>query len=438
MSLFGPISRPLLDEATTPVIRRALQRARIVGNFASVQVLVQLVGFASGILIVRRLDQNDYAYFTIANTMQGTINVLADMGISIGLLSIGGRVWQDRYRFGQLITTAQHFRRRLGLLAMLVVTPILYWLLTRNGASTPYAAILIGGILFGLVVQFSLGILGAVPRLRSDISRIQTIDLTGAIARLIVLVICAFVFLNAGVAILVSSMAFLLQYSILHKYAAGVIDLNAPENADDRVAMRGFIKNQAANAVFFCLQGQITVFLISFFASSATSVAEVGALGRLTMIFAVMGQLLMNIFVPAFARCQNAAKLRWQYFGIVGSVAGFCSVVIAAAVFFPNEFLFVLGNKYSHLQRELLLMVSGTVMSVLTGALWSLNASKAWIAGAWLYIPLTLATQIALIPYTDFSDVRQVLVFNLISSVPNLLLNAVLGYRGFRSWQPAG
>ena len=102
------------------------------------------------------------------------------------------------------------------------------------------------------------------------------------------------------------------------------------------------------------------------------------------MIFAVMGQLLMNIFIPAFARCQNAARLRWQYFGIVGSVAGFCAVVIAAAAFFPNEFLFVLGSKYSHLQRELLLMVAGTVMSVLTGALWSLNASKAWIAGAWV------------------------------------------------------
>ena len=78
--------------------------------------------------------------------------------------------------------------------------------------------------------------------------------------------------------------------------------------------MVGFIKNQAANAVFFCLQGQITVFLISFFGSRATSVAEVGALGRLAMIFAVMGQLLTNIFVPAFARCQSAAKLRLQYF----------------------------------------------------------------------------------------------------------------------------
>ncbi|HMG04464.1 MAG TPA: hypothetical protein VK581_03325 [Chthoniobacterales bacterium] len=437
MSLFGPISRPLLNEKTEPIVRRALQRAKIVGNFASVQVLVQLVGFASGILLVRRLEQNEYAYFTIANTMQGTMNVLADMGISIGLISIGGRVWQDQHRFGQLITTANNFRRRLGTAAIIIVAPILYWMLTRNGASSPYAAILIAAILLGLFAQFSLGVLGVVPRLRSDVSQIQRIDLIGAFARLAVLVACALLFLNAGVAVLIGSMAFLLQYWLLRRYAAGVIDLNAPENADDRMAMIGFIKNQAANAVFFCLQGQITIFLISFFGSKATSVAEVGALGRLAMIFAVMGQLLMNIFVPAFARCQRAARLRWQYFAIVGGVAACCAAVIAAAAIFPNQFLFVLGDKYSHLQRELLLMVAGTVMNVLTGTLWVLNASKAWIKGSWLYIPLTLVTQVVLIPYTDFSSVSQVLIFNLISTVPNLLLNMVLSYRGFRSFHPA-
>ena len=106
MSFFGPISPPVLNEASTPIIRRALHRARIVGNFALVQSAVQVIGFVSGILLIRRLDQREYAYFTITNTMQGTLNLLADIGISIGLVSIGGRVWHDRHRFGQLVNTA--------------------------------------------------------------------------------------------------------------------------------------------------------------------------------------------------------------------------------------------------------------------------------------------------------------------------------------------
>src|SRR5918992_399327 len=139
MSFFGPISPPVLNEASAPIIRRALQRARIVGNFAFVQAAVQVVGFLSGILLVRSLDQREYAYFTIANTMQGTLNVLADIGISIGLVSIGGRVWHDRHRFGQLITTALQLRRKLAVVVILLVTPILYSMLAKNGAPLAYS-----------------------------------------------------------------------------------------------------------------------------------------------------------------------------------------------------------------------------------------------------------------------------------------------------------
>src|SRR5713101_1988875 len=147
MSFFGPISTPVLDESSAPILRRAFYHARIVGNFALVQAGVQTIGFLSGILLVRWLPQQEYAYFTIANTIQGTINLLADIGISVGLISIGGRVWQDRHRFGQLINTALAVRRKLGALAIVVVTPILCLLLVKNGASFSYTAILTAVVL---------------------------------------------------------------------------------------------------------------------------------------------------------------------------------------------------------------------------------------------------------------------------------------------------
>jgi O-antigen/teichoic acid export membrane protein len=432
MSFFGPTATPVLNEASSPTIRRALHRARVLGNFILVQSIVQVIGFLAGILLVRHLDQREYAYFTITNSMQGTINLLADIGISIGLVSIGGRVWHDRRRFGELINTALKMRRKLGALAILVIAPVLYFMLIKNGAPLRYTAILIAILLAGLLVQFAVGVLSVVPRLRSDVGKIQIIDFTGATVRLLLLIVLMFVFLNTAVAIAVSSFAIFVQYLMLRRYVAGVIDLHAPENPEDRRAMIGFIRNQAANAIFFCFQGQITVFLISFFGRHPSSVAEVGALGRLAMIFVVINNLLTNIFVPAFARCQDAKKLRWQYAAIISAVGSFSLLVICAAAFFPNEFLFILGNKYAHLQRELLLMIAASVLSALTGTIWALNASKAWIKGSWLYIPLTLATQTALIPVTDFSSVRGVLLFNLFSAVPNLLLNLVLSFRGFQ------
>jgi hypothetical protein len=217
---------------------------------------------------------------------------------------------------------------------------------------------------------------------------------------------------------------------------AGVIDLDAPPDPEDRQEIVRLIKHLAPNAIFYSVQGQITVFLISIFAHRASSVAEVGALGRLAMIFAVLSNLLTNIFVPAFARCQEPRRLRLLYIAIVGGVVVFSAIVLGAAGFFPNQFLFVLGNKYAHLGRELLLMVAGTVLAALAGTLWALNASKAWVTGSWLYIPLTLGTQISLIPYTDFSSVAGVLIFNLVSVLPSLFLNLALSCRGFRL-QPA-
>jgi O-antigen/teichoic acid export membrane protein len=433
MSFFGPISPPVLNEASAPIIRRALHRARVVGNFAAVQAIVQVVGFLSGILLIRHLDQREYAYFTIANTMQGTLNVLADIGISVGLVSIGGRVWQDRNRLGQLIKTASNLRRKLGAIAAIVITPILFFILVKNGAPIPYTLVLIALVLAGLTVQLALGVLSVVPRLLSDIRRIQTIDLVGAAVRLLVLVTLMFLFLNSAVAVAVGSATLLLQYWLMRSYAGRVIDLDAPENEEDRAAMQRFIRHLAANAIFFCFQGQITVFLISFFGRDISSVAEVGALGRLAMVFTVLTNLLTNVFGPAFARCHDPKRLRWQYAAIVGGVTAFSVVLVGAAVLFPGAFLYVLGGKYAHLERELVLMVSGAVIGALTGTFWTLNASKAWIAGSWLYIPLTLTAQIALIPITDFSSVRSVLLFNLLSALPNLLLNLALSFRGFRS-----
>src|SRR5712691_7136126 len=111
---FVPASPPALDEAPAPIFRRALGHARRIGSYAVVQGAVQTIAFASGILLVRWLPQREYAFFTIANAMQATLMLLADIGISTGLISIGGRVWQDRHRFGELINTGLAVRRKLA------------------------------------------------------------------------------------------------------------------------------------------------------------------------------------------------------------------------------------------------------------------------------------------------------------------------------------
>src|SRR6266478_4680092 len=83
----------------------------ILVKFTSVQVIVQTLGFAAGILIVRGLPKREYAFYTIGNTMVAKRLPVAGNGIRCALYAIGGGVWQDDHRLGRLLTTALQLRR---------------------------------------------------------------------------------------------------------------------------------------------------------------------------------------------------------------------------------------------------------------------------------------------------------------------------------------
>ena len=184
--------------ASSGAARRLVHRAKLLGKFVSVQLLAQALGAASGILLVRLLSQREYAYFTIANSMQATMNILADTGLSVGLSAIGGKVWQDPRRFGQLIATTVRLRRSLFLISGSVVTPVLVWMLMTKGASHVYAGALCLVVLLGVNFQLLTGVLVVVPRLLSQIGRVQFLDLLSAIVRLGLLGVAYLIYLSAA------------------------------------------------------------------------------------------------------------------------------------------------------------------------------------------------------------------------------------------------
>jgi len=423
-SLPSPVSR-----LRSPVGSSFRRRANILSKFVSVQVAVQLMGVASGILLVRTLSQTEYAYFTLAFSMLSTMSILADSGIGIALSSIGGRVWNDRERFGQLINTALKLRRYLASIAVIAVTPILVWLLIRSGAPRLYAAGITITLLVGLNYQLLSGVLMIVPRLHSQIKRVQALDSLAAATRLVLLVAAYFIFLNAEVAVAATIVSVIVQYVVLRRWVRDDVDLAAPVNNEDQLTMLGIVKHQAPNAVFYCIQGQLTVWLISVFGNTR-SIAEVGALGRLSMIFAIINATMTSIVLPAFARCQSPRELRVRYSQVVCAFVLLGLSLIAAAALFPDQILWILGSKYAHLRNELLLMMIMSAFSNVIAAMWLLNSTKAWIKYSWLNIPSVVLTQIVLLALLDVSTVRGVILFGIFSLVPNFLLNSMLTVRG--------
>lgn len=418
----------------SPTCSRNLYWINTISKFVSVQLLVQLLGLSSGILLVRLLDQKQYAYYTIATTMQGTMSVLADMGISFGLSSIGGKVWQDRYRFGQLINTALQLRYYLAAISIIIVTPISIWMLFRNGASLFYATFITITVLIGFNFQLTIGVLNVVPRLHSQIRQIQQLDLVFSISRIILLGVAYITVINAAVATSIGAVALATQRLLLGCIVNKNIDRKASLNEEDKTEIIKIIQQSAPNTIFYCLQGQITVWLLSIF-GSVQSVAEIGALGRLSLIFSMISSVMTSIVLPSFARCQSPDLLLRRYWQILGAASSLAIFLVAFTLLFPDQILWILGSKYSHLQPELIWVMVSAVCYFIANTMWSMNAAKAWISEIWLFIPATIVMQTIALTFLDLSTLKEVILFGMIPVIPSFFIHSYMTYKGLSSYK---
>jgi hypothetical protein len=136
--------------------------------------------------------------------------------------------------------------------------------------------------------------------------------------------------------------------------------------------------------------------------------------------------------LPRFAKYESPDLLKRRFLQITGGFVAFGLLLVAVAAVMPGAFLWILGSKYALLRHELLLMMVLTVVKSTAEAMWSLNASKAWIKHSWLNVPGTLGAQVVLLMILNVSTLPGVLLFGIFSLVPSFLLNIVLAYRGLR------
>ena len=109
-------------------------------------------------------------------------------------------------------------------------------------------------------------------------------------------------------------------------------------------------------AVFYALQGQLALFLITYLGHTK-GVASVGALARLGQLFAIFLQMNPLLTEPYFARLPKEL-LRKRYAIALLVAAVVCSFVAFVASAFPQLFLWLLGPQYSSLQLEVKLAIA--------------------------------------------------------------------------------
>ena len=402
----------------------------LITQFFSFEVAIQATAFITSVLLVRLLDKGEYALYTLANTIQGALLLMSDNGISSGVSSIGGRVWHDRGRFGQLINTALSLRNALARITVPILVPLFVWLLHRNHATPLQIVLLVVAVLLCFYFQMTSTLLMAIPRLHLRMGFLQRSYLGTGLLRLALLAALSLVFLDASVALFVTAASFWAQYYVARRSIPDLADLSASVNAEDRREIVGLIKTQVPNSIYYCFQGQLTIWLVSII-GSAEGVADVGALGRVGMIFAMVGAFMGLVVHPRYARVQSRDLLVRRYWQIVAGYTALTVVSIAIAALFPRQLLWILGDKYAHLGGEMLLMVAVSVLGAIYGVTWHLNATRGWIISPWLSIPVGLVTQASLIWVLGVNSVRDVLWLGLLSAIPGIALNFWVANRGF-------
>ncbi|GAA4816927.1 polysaccharide biosynthesis protein [Litoribaculum gwangyangense] len=386
-------------------------KAVFITGFA--QMVVQVVGFLSGILVIRLLPIQEYALYTLANTMLGTMAILSDGGISTGVTAEGGKVWKDPEKLGVVLATGLDLRRKFAIGSLMISIPILFYLLVDNGASWLSSVLIVLSLIPAFYAALSNSLLEIAPTLHQSILPLQKNEMVVGLGRLGLTALTLFIFPWTFVAILASGIPGIYGNIQLKKISRNFVDKTALPDALIRKKILKVVSGVLPGAIYYSLSGQITIWLISVF-GNVTSVAQLGAIGRLVVVLTLFSSVFFTLLVPRFTRLEADANLLMKRFLItLGLLILVCITVTALFWIFSYQILWVLGDSYSNLNEELILFIVGSCAGLLTGIIFSMSSSRGWILNPYLYISLSIVTIITGIMFFNIATLKGILIFNI-------------------------
>ena len=402
------------------------------------QAAVQALAFASGILVIRLLPVHEYALYTIANTVLGILTMLADMGVSSGVMSQGGKVWRDRSALGAVLATGMELRRKFSFYGLLAAIPVLLYLFHKHDASLLASSLLVLSMLPAFAATLSGRLFEIPAKLHQEVVPLQKIQVSSNLLRLVLNAVALFVFPYAAAAMAISGAAQLAANFRLRKLSQERADTTAPADPNVRAEILKIVRRSVPMGIYLSLLNNSYLWLISIFGTT-TAVAQIGALGRLAMVLAAFQIVFTTVIAPRFARFpDHPGRLALRYFSIEAALSLFAAAIVGAVWMFPNQILFILGGNYSDLQTEVVLMAMVAAIGLVRNGIHSLNAARGYIGNPWVIIPLNVAAVI--LAYTIFPpvDAHSALCAALAGSIPGPFIQTLVFLTHLKSPKPAG
>lgn len=356
----------------------------LVGN-----IVAQGLAAISGLLLARWLSVSDYAIYSVIFTVMGAITVLTKGGVHLGFTSILGRTWPDMTRAAQAVQSVLHIRHVLSIFILPPVLLISAALLLQNGAQIFVVIVLLCLLVIFWWADMRTKVVDQILYFAHQTTRIQMLDTALSALRLLTIpALYVGGYLNVLSAVLLAALIAILRIqpilAWIHKLLpAGTHTIQPNDLAEMKVGVR----RQMPVEIFYVFQGQIVLFVLSYFATS-TDVAGYGALSRITQLLLPFQAFMYAFCVPIFAR--STGKQGTLLLGLVSlaSLPGILLVCVAALQ--PGMLLWLIGPNYADLQQETVIAAAVAAFSSAAGTAWSLVAHKGLVRWSWLQIPIGL------------------------------------------------
>jgi O-antigen/teichoic acid export membrane protein len=412
----------VLQIYSNPKYSKAFEWGKLISVTGFAQILVQLISFICGILVIRLLPTQEYALYTLANAMLGTMILLADSGVSTGVMAQGARVWENEEKLGTVLVTGLDLRKKFAIGSLVIATPALLYLLRHHGASWLMSVLIIASLVPAFFTGLSGTLLEIVFKLRQNIIPLQKIQVMNNAGRLALLASTLLIFPWTFVALLAAGLPQIWANMRLRNLSADYVSWNQkPDNAV-RKEILFFVKRVVPGAIYYCLSGQITIWLISIFGTSA-ALAQMGALGRLAMVLSFFGVLFSTLISPRFARLPaDKVRLLKHFVYILAGMFALTVCIVGFTWLFPTQVLWILGKSYSNLKTELLLNIAAGCLSLIWGSAYVLGTARGWTINPVISIPVSILAIICGAVLIDVSTLKGVLVLNVFVAVIQLFM----------------
>jgi len=223
----------------------------------------------------------------------------------------------------------------------------------------------------------------------------------------------------------------------LKKISAEYADPEQKADPAVRKEILSVVKRIIPGSIYYCLSGQITIWIISIFGST-DNIAQAGALSRLSMMLTVFTVLNSTLILPRFARIPNNRKLIFtRYVQIQLILILFSLFIIGIVWLFPAQTLWVLGKHYSNLKTEVVLNIAVSCINLIAGICFGLCTARGWTVNPILSISLNILSIIVGVIFINISTLKGVLILNIFIGSVDVLMYFIYTLLKIRAVKPA-